>query len=101
MAQPINTNTFFENIHLTDQNSLTHLLDFDEEHSDLSNVLKTSLVFFFVTKKTTLCCHSRCLSVRPSVLLSVRPSSVEISLERGSKRSAKPIDLKIGLDIDN
>ena len=56
---------------------------------------------FFVTKKTTLCCHSRCLSVRPSVRLSVRPSSVEISLERGSKRSAKPIDLKIGLDMDN
>ena len=45
MAQPINPNTFFENIHLTNQNSLTHLLDFDEEHSDLSNVLKTS--FFY------------------------------------------------------
>ena len=59
------------------------------------------LVVFLVTKKTTLCCHSRCLSVRPSVRLSVRPSSVEISLERGSKRSAKPIDLKIGLDMDN
>ena len=45
MAQTINTNTFFENIHLTDQNSLTHLLDFDEEHSDLSNVLKTSFYY--------------------------------------------------------
>ena len=47
MAQPINPNTFFENIHLTNQNSLTHLLDFDEEHSDLniSNVLKTSLYY--------------------------------------------------------
>ena len=45
MAQPINTNTFFKNIHLTDQNSLTHLLDFDEEHSDLSNVLKTSFYY--------------------------------------------------------
>ena len=45
MAQPINPNTFFENIHRTNQNSLTHLLDFDEEHSDLSNVLKTS--FFY------------------------------------------------------
>ena len=45
MAQTINTNTFFENIHLTDQNSLTHLLDFDEEHSDLSNVLKNSFYY--------------------------------------------------------
>ena len=45
MAQPINTNTFFENIHRTDQNSLTHLLDFDDEHSDLSNVLKTSFYY--------------------------------------------------------
>ena len=45
MAQPINPNTFFENIHLTNQNSLTHLLDFDEEHSDLSNVLKTSFYY--------------------------------------------------------
>ena len=42
MAQPINTNTFFENIHLTNQNSLTHLLDFDEEHS---NVLKNSFYY--------------------------------------------------------
>ena len=41
MAQPINPNTFFENIHLTNQNSLTNLLDFDEEHSNLSNDLKT------------------------------------------------------------
>ena len=45
MAQPINPNTFFENIHLTNQNSLTHLLDFDEEHSDLSNVLKASFYY--------------------------------------------------------
>ena len=35
MAQTINTNTFFENIHLTDQNSLTHLLDFDERFKTL------------------------------------------------------------------
>ena len=35
--------------------------------------------------------------VCPSVCL----SSVEISLERGSKRSAEPIDLKIGLNMDN
>ena len=29
------------------------------------------------------------------------PSSVEITLERGSNRSTEPIDLKIGLDIEN
>ena len=28
-------------------------------------------------------------------------SSVEITLERGSNRSTQPIDLKIGLDIEN
>ena len=59
--------------------------------------ITTFLVVFFVTKKTTLCRHSRCLSVRPSV----RPSSVEITLERDFDRSAEPIDLKIGLNIGN
>ena len=29
------------------------------------------------------------------------PSSVEITLERGSDRSTESIDLKIGLDLDN
>ena len=61
------------------------------------------LVVFFVTKKTTLCRHSRCLSVRPSVRLSVCPSvcpsSVEISLERGCTITNRPIDLKFGLSI--
>ena len=33
--------------------------------------------------------------------MSVRPSSVEITLERGSDRSALPIDLKIGLNMGN
>ena len=37
---------------------------------------------------------SRCLSVRPSVVR-------KISLERGPKRSAEPIDLKICLNMDN
>ena len=50
-------------------------------------------IFFFVTEKTTLCRHSRCLSVRPS--------SVEITLGRGFDRSAEPIDLKIGLNMGN
>ena len=29
------------------------------------------------------------------------PSSVEITLECGSNRSTEPIDLKIGLDLEN
>ena len=29
------------------------------------------------------------------------PSSVEITLERGSNRSTEPIDFNIGLDIEN
>ena len=69
------------------------------------------LVFsiFFRYGKSTLCRHSRCLSVRPSVRpsvcpsvrLSVRPFSVEITLGRGSDRSAEPIDLKIGINMGN
>ena len=31
--------------------------------------------------------------------MSVCPLSVEISLERGSNRSAEPLDLKIGVDM--
>ena len=61
----------------------------------------------FLLRKTTLCCHSRCLSVRPSVVpsvcpsvrLSVRPSSVKISLERGCTITNRPIDLQFGLSI--
>ena len=45
MSQTINTNTFIEIIHLTNQNLLTHLLDFDEEHSDFINVSKTSFYY--------------------------------------------------------
>ena len=41
------------------------------------------------------------LSLAMSVRLSVRTSSVEITLELGSNRSAEPIDLKIGLDMGN
>ena len=29
------------------------------------------------------------------------PSSVEITLERGSNRSTESIDLKLGLDLEN
>ena len=35
-------NTFLDNENLTDQNSLTHLLDFDDEFSDLKNTVETS-----------------------------------------------------------
>ena len=54
----------------------------------------TFLVFFFVTNK------KKSYVVTRYVCPSVHPSSVEISLERGSKRSAEPIDLKIGLNMD-
>ena len=40
---------------------------------------------------------SLAMSVRPSA----RPSSVEITLGRGSDRSAEPIDLKIGVNMGN
>ena len=33
--------------------------------------------------------------------MSVRPSTVKITLKRGSDRSAEPIDLKIGLNMGN
>ena len=39
------------------------------------------------------------MSVRPSVCLSVRPSSVEISLERGCTITNMLIALKFGLNI--
>ena len=35
-------NTFLDNENLTNQNSLTHLLDFDDEFSDLTNTVETS-----------------------------------------------------------
>ena len=48
-------------------------------------------MIYTVTEKTSLCCHSRCLSVRPS--------SVEMSLERGCAITNMPIGLKFGLNI--
>ena len=53
------------------------------------------LVVFFFSKKNYLML-SLAMSVRPSVCLSVRPSSVEISLERGCSITNMPIDLKFG-----
>ena len=56
------------------------------------------LVIFLLRKKLPyVVTRDVCPSVRPSVRL----SSVEISLKRGSKRSAGQIDPKIGLDTDN
>ena len=56
----------------------------------------TMLIFsIFLLRKKNYLMLSLAMSVRPSV----RPSSVEIYLERGSKRSAEPIDIKIGLNI--
>ena len=53
---------------------------------------------FFLFEKNYLML-SLAMSVRPSVRLSVRPSSVEISLERGCTITNRPIDLKFGLSI--
>ena len=53
--------------------------------------------FFLFEKKYLML--SLAMSVRPSVCLSVRPSSVEISLERGCSITNRPIDLKFGLSI--
>ena len=53
------------------------------------------LVVFFFTEKNYLM-SSLAMSVRPSVRLSVCPSSVEISLERGCSITNMPIDLKFG-----
>ena len=55
---------------------------------------------FFVTKKLPyVVTRDVCPSVRLSVRLSVCPSSVEISLERGCTITNRPIDLKFGLSI--
>ena len=56
------------------------------------------LVVFFFTEKNYLM-SSLAMSVRPSVRLSVCPSSVEISLERGCSITNMPIDLKFGTII--
>ena len=69
---------------------------------DFMNVFemyKHFLVVFSFFEKTTHCCRARRLSVRPSVRLSVRLSSVEIISFRGNSLSNRPIDLKIGLNV--
>ena len=55
-------------------------------------------LFFSLRKKLAyFVTRNVCPSVRPSF----RPSSVEITLGRGSDRSAVPIDLKIGINMGN
>ena len=51
------------------------------------------LYFFSLRKKLPM------MSLAMCVCPSVCPSSAEISLERGSNRSAEPIDLKIGRNM--
>ena len=69
---------------------------FDMNYNCPDTGFRSFLVFFFrYGKKTTLCRHSRCLSIS----LSVRPSSVEISLERGCTITNMPIGFKFGLDM--
>ena len=60
------------------------------------SLCKIILIFssFFLLRKNYLM-----LSLVMSVRLSVRPSSVEISLERGCTITNRPIDLKFGLSI--
>ena len=57
-----------------------------------------SFLVVFLLRKNYLML-SLAMSVRPSVRLSVRPSFVEISLERGCTITNRPIDLKFGLSI--
>ena len=82
--------TIFEYIHQIVR--FMHTNTFCKYRKKLLASPRVHLVSSFFLKKTTLCCHSRCLSVRPSV----HPSSVEISLERGCTITNMPIDLKFG-----
>ena len=59
-----------------------------------------------VQKKTTrIASRASCVIYRIAFEFSTTfrtcPSSVEITLERGSNRSTESIDLKIGLDLEN
>ena len=72
---------------------LTPLDMFSYCESDVTGI-KFLVVFFFTEKNYLM--SSLAMSVRPSVRLSVCPSSVEISLERGCSITNMPIDLKFG-----
>ena len=77
--------------------------------------IKFKTIFEYIHKKFRFVSTEKKLRASPRVhlvlyiesLLSFRltfrtcPSSVEITLERGSNRSTESIDLKIGLDLEN
>ena len=84
------------------------------------NIIFKTIIEYIHTKfrfmhTNTFCKYRKKLLASPRVhlvlyielLLSFRltfrtcPSSVEITLERGSNRSTESIDLKIGLDLEN
>ena len=65
-----------------------------EEENPVESVVFSSFLF---SKKTALCCHWRCLSVRPSVRLSI--ARRKNTLERGSTITNKPIGLKFDTNI--
>ena len=78
-------------------------------------------IFEYVLKKLVLCIQIRFVSTEKTTRIASRascviyrvafevssltfrtcPSSVEITLERGSNRSTDSIELKIGLDLEN
>ena len=89
--------TIFEFIHKKFR--LVHTNTFCEYRKKLLASPRVHLVssFFLYGKKLPyVVTRDVCPSVCPSVRLSVCPSSVEISLERGCSITNMPIDLKFG-----
>ena len=80
MAEVINT--FLDNKILTDQNSLTHLLDYDKEESDnLINSIKTSLYYTmtnFINKIDTDTCTIKSLNCQS---LNAKFSDIKLMLD--------------------
>ena len=77
-------------MHLTDQNSLTHLLDFDEELSDLSKVIKTSFYYTdteFIKEINTDSCTIMSLNCQS---LNSKFSQIKLLLDKFAE-SDKPI----------
>ena len=79
---------------LSDKVKFMHTSPTTRSHSCSEKTTRTPHVHLvFVHIRTHLVVVTR------NVCPSVRPSSVEITLERSSSRSAEPIDKKISLDI--
>ena len=91
------------NLFRVQMGNTVNIFDLENRSYDISRFIlhKTPVsdIFFFVTGKTTLCHHSRGLSVRPSVCLSVCPSLVEITLVNDCTISIRPIQFKFSLTI--